>query len=82
MGPFKQTTVVIAGTVTATGLTVLNQLLHNRLSMKPVIGGFIVGTALLMIAFFSTDIAAALALLMLTTSVLANANPILQKVMG
>jgi len=78
----KSTSVVIAGTVLATGLTVLNNLLQGTKSFHPVIGGFIVGTVLLTLAFFSTDMAAALALLLLVTSVLMNGVPILKKVSG
>ena len=75
-------TYVIAGTVVATGLTVLNQILNGGLSIKPIIGGFIVGTSLLTMALFSAPIAAALALLLLVTSVMVNTIPILQKVSG
>lgn len=82
MGPFRQTSVVIAGTVLAAGLTSLNQLLNGELSMKPIIGGFVVGTFLLVIAFFNTAIAAALALLLLISSILINGVPVMQKVMN
>lgn len=74
------TTTIVASVIAATGLTVLDDLLHGRLAMKPVIGGFIVGTGLLFIAFFNTPIAAALALLLLITSLLVNAVPVLEKV--
>lgn len=74
------TTTIVAGVIAATGLTVLNDLLHDRLAMKPLIGGFIVGTGLLLMAFFNVPIAAALALLLLVTSLLVNAPPVLRKV--
>lgn len=70
---------VIVGTVLASGLTVLNQLLHGTKSMRPVIGGFIVGTVLLLLAMFNTAIAGALALLVLLASILKNGVPILEK---
>lgn len=81
MNAFQDTTVVIAGTVVATGLTVLNDLLNGRLSMRPIIGGFIIGTSLLIMAFFNTSIAAAISLLLLTTSLFMNGVPVLTKVM-
>lgn len=81
-GGFTDVAVVIAGTVMSTGLTVLNDLLKGTINMRPIIGGFIVGTALLVIAMFNTPIAVALALLMLVTSVLINGTPILEKVMN
>lgn len=71
---------IIAATIAATGLTVLDDILHGRVNVKPVVGGFIVGTFLLMIAFYSVDIAVALALMFLVSSVLLNAVPILSKV--
>jgi hypothetical protein len=74
------TSVVVAGTIAATGLTVLNNLLQGKVSMRPVIAGFVVGTFLLLMAFFNTQIAAALALLLLLTSMLVNGLPLLQKV--
>lgn len=82
LGGLKGGTTIIAGTVTATGLTVLRQLLEGNLSMRPIISGFVVGTGLLVLGFFSTPIAAALALLLVVTSVLMNAPPILEKVGG
>lgn len=72
---------IIAATVGATGLTVLKQLLDGDINVKPVIGGFIVGTMLLMMAFFSVEIATALSLLLLLTSVLQNGTSILEKVL-
>lgn len=79
-GGFGAVTTTIAATITATGLTVLNQTLNGKPSFQPVMGGFVVGTFLLVISFFSAEIAAALALLLLATSVLTNAVPILRKV--
>lgn len=70
---------VVGGVVVATGLTVLKQLLDSKLSMRPIIGGFVIGTGLLMLALISTPVATALALLILTTSVLTNGSFILQK---
>lgn len=71
---------VIASVSTATGLTVLANLLDGENSFSPVIGGFVVGTLLLMFSFVSAEIAAALALLALLTSVLMNADRILKHV--
>jgi len=68
---------VIGGVVVATGLTSLHQLIAGKLSMQPVISGFVVGTALLITAFFSTGIASAIALLLLVASVMNNGVPIL-----
>ncbi len=82
MNAFQNTTVIVTGTVVATGLTSLKQLLEGKLSMRPIIGGFVVGTVLLISAFFNTEIASALALLLLVTSVLNNGIPILEKVMN
>lgn len=76
------TSFIVAGAVMATGLTSLRQLLEGKLSMRPIIGGFIVGTMLLTMAFFNTDIAGALALLLLVASILNNGIPILNKVMN
>lgn len=72
--------IVIGGVVVSTGLTVLNQILHGEQTIQPVIAGFIVGTFLLIIALFSVEVAAAFALLLLTSSVLINAGGILAKV--
>lgn len=77
---FTGVSIVIGGTVVATGLTVLNQILNGTATIKPVIAGFIVGTFLLIICFFSVEVAAAFSLLLLTTSVLVNAGGILSKV--
>jgi len=76
----KGAATIIAATIAATGLTTLNGILNSKVSVQPVVGGFIVGTFLLMIAFFSVDIAVALALMFLVSSVLLNAVPILSKV--
>lgn len=73
---------VIACVVVATGLTSLNQLLNNQRSMRPVIGGFVVGTMLLTLAFFAPAVASALALLILVSSVLTNGVPIMEKVLN
>lgn len=81
MNAFRNVTTVIAGTAVATALTSLNQLLNGTPSFRTIIGGFVVGTGLLVLAMFSTPVAAALALLILITSLLVNAAPILQKVM-
>lgn len=81
MNAFQSTTTVIVGPVVATGLTVLNQLLNGTPTFRPVIAGFVVGTGLLLLAMFSMQVAAALALLILITSVFTNAAPILEKVM-
>ena len=75
------TTMIVAGTIAATGLTVLNDLLQGKRTFRPVIAGFVVGTFLLLAAFFSTEIAAALALLMMLTSILVNGVPIMNKVL-
>lgn len=72
---------IVAGTIAATGLTVLNDLLQGKRTFRPVIAGFVVGTFLLLAAFFSTEIAAALALLMMLTSILVNGVPIMNKVL-
>jgi hypothetical protein len=72
---------IVAGTIAATGLTVLNDLLQGKRTFRPVIAGFVVGTFLLLAAFFSTEIAAALALLMMLTSILINGVPIMNKVL-
>jgi len=74
-------TTIIAGVIVSTGLTVLNQLLQGEVKVQPVIGGFVVGTMLLILAFFSVEIAAALALLLVVTSVLTNGASILEKVL-
>ena len=74
--------IVIGGVVVATGLTVLKDLLEGKKQFRPVIAGFVVGTLLLTIAMFSAPIAAALALLLLATSVMTNSIPILTKVSG
>lgn len=82
MSAFKDTTIVVGGVVTAAGLTSLNQLTEGKLSMRPVIGGFIVGTALLIVAFINTPVAAALALLLMITSVFVNGAPVMSKALG
>lgn len=80
LGGLRGGTLVIAGTVTATGLTVLNQLLRGEVQVKPIISGFIVGTMLLILAFWSVPVAAALSLLILVTSIFINAPAILEEV--
>ena len=76
----RNVTTVIGGVIVATGLTVLNDLLNGEIRMAPIISGFIVGTFLLIIAFFSAEIASALALLLVVTSVLRNGGNVLAKV--
>lgn len=76
----KGVSIIIAGVGVSTGLTVLRDLLYGNISAKPVIGGFVVGTLLLIVAFWSVEVSAAFALLMLSTSVLRNAPRILEKV--
>ena len=71
--------IVVGGVVIATGLTVVKQLLDSKLSMRPVIGGFVVGTGLLLLALVNTPIATALTLLIVTTSILTNGAFILEK---
>lgn len=75
----KAATTVIASVIAATGLTWLNGTLKGSPSVKPVIGGFIVGTILLILAFFSVEIATAFALMLLVSSVLINATSILKE---
>lgn len=81
MAAIQDTGVVITGTILATGLTSINQLIEGKLSMRPILGGFVVGTFLLMIALFNTGIAVALALLIMVTSILINGLPIMQYVL-
>jgi hypothetical protein len=71
---------IIASVVTATGLTSLNQLLNDKQSFQPVIGGFVVGTMLLVMALFSESLAASMAILILVSSVLMNGTDLLSKV--
>ena len=71
---------VVAGVSIATGMTVLRDLLYGNINVKPIIGGFAVGTFLLIIAFWSVEVASAFALLMLAASALTNAPLILTKV--
>jgi hypothetical protein len=73
---------IVTGTIVASGMTVLNQLLNGSITMRPVIGGFIVGTSLLILALFNPQIASALALLLLVSSLLNNAAPVLAKVIN
>jgi uncharacterized BrkB/YihY/UPF0761 family membrane protein len=75
----KAATTIIASVVAASGMTTLNQALNADISVKPAIGGFIVGTTLLILAFFSVEIATALALMLLVSSILINATGILDK---
>jgi hypothetical protein len=77
----RNVSTVIGGVIVATGLTVLNDLLNGEIRMQPVISGFVVGTFLLILAFFSTPVAAALALLLVVTSVMRNGGAVLAKVM-
>lgn len=78
---FTNPTSILASVILATGLTVLKQLLDGQLAMKPIIGGFLVGTGLLVLSFFNVQIAVGLALMTLLASVLNNGVPVLNKVM-
>jgi uncharacterized membrane protein YphA (DoxX/SURF4 family) len=80
LGGLRGGTVIIGATVTATGLTMLNKLLQGNVTVKPIISGFIVGTMLLIVGFWTVPVAAALALLLLVTSVLVNGEGILEEV--
>jgi hypothetical protein len=78
---FRNINTILASVVAATGLTSLKLLLDGNLSMRPILGGFIVGTGLLIISFFAVEIAVGLALMILLASVLNNGVPVLEKVM-
>lgn len=74
--------VVVASTIAATGLAVLADILEGEPTMTPVVGGFIAGTILLMVAMVTETWAGIFALLILTTSILANGSTIAKKVGG
>jgi hypothetical protein len=78
---FRNVNTILASVVAATALTALKQLLDGKLSMRPIIGGFIVGAGLLIMSFFAVEIAVGLALMILLASVLNNGVPVLEKVM-
>jgi hypothetical protein len=60
MGP---TASVIGGTVIITGLSVLKDVHKGQDPVKPVVFGFMLGGALLLVSFFSGALAKALALM-------------------
>jgi hypothetical protein len=78
---FTNPNTILASIVTAIGLTAIKQLLDGKLSMRPIIGGFVVGAGLLIMSIFTVEIAVGLAVMILLASVLNNGVPILEKVM-
>lgn len=76
---FRSANTIIACIIGATGLTVLRDLLDGNVRMKPIIGGFVAGAILLTIGFVSVPVAAALALMLLISSILINGSAVLAK---
>lgn len=80
MSTAGDTFTVVASVGTATGIASLKGILEGAPSMKPIIGGAVLGAFLLFIAIWSTQVAKALALLVLATAVLVNGTTVFKAV--
>jgi hypothetical protein len=68
--------VIMTSVVVATGVTLIADQQENKLSMRPIIGGWVLGLILFLIATFDDDIAKAFAVLVLVTAVLMNGTKV------
>jgi uncharacterized membrane protein YiaA len=72
MGAIGDGFVVIGCTTVAVGLAETRQIVDKKPTMKPILGGMIMGAFLLFIGMFNMDIAKAIAILVLVASALSN----------
>lgn len=66
------TSVTVASVAAATGFSVVRHIKEGHPSMKPILGGMMLGAFLLFIAMFSPSWAKAIAILVMATSALVN----------
>lgn len=68
--------VIMTSVVVATGVTLIADQQQSKLTMRPIIGGWILGLILFLIATFDEDIAKMFAVLVLVTAVLMNGTKV------
>ena len=62
----------------AAGTTVVRDAVHGKPSIKPVVGGFMLGAGLLMVNMFNPAVATGLATLIFVTALILNGAEIFQ----
>jgi hypothetical protein len=71
-------TIVIACVAGATVITLVSQVVskNSHVNIKPVIGGFVVGTLLLGVGLWSPDVAKAFSVVLLATTLVVNGTAV------
>lgn len=70
-------TIIVCGVVTM-GAVMVNDVSKGKLTIKPVIAGFLLTGALLVISTFVGDLARGLAIVTMVTALLLNGTPLFQ----